>query len=65
MARGDNFRKWNDEMDAVLTRMCESAENSAEEIASKLGVTVQTVYPRMRLHRSRSGELWGGHDGTC
>jgi hypothetical protein len=51
MARRDNFRKWNEEMDAVLTSMYESGEYSAEELASKLGVTVQTVYPHMRLLR--------------
>jgi hypothetical protein len=51
MARGDNFRKWNAEMDAILTIMYESGECSAEEIADKLGVTVQTVYPHMRLLR--------------
>ena len=48
MARGDNSRKWNYKIDAVLASMYESGEYSAEEIADKLGVTVQTVYPHMR-----------------
>src|SRR5208283_3014330 len=51
MARRDNFRKWNAEMDAVLTSMYESGECSVGDIASKLGVTVQTVCPHMRLLR--------------
>jgi hypothetical protein len=48
MARGDNFRKWHKGMDISLTQLYESGECSVNDIAAKIGVTVQTVYPHMR-----------------
>jgi hypothetical protein len=48
MARADNSRKLHGGMDAILTQMYESGECSVGDIANKIRVTVQTVYPRMR-----------------
>jgi hypothetical protein len=48
MARGDNFRKWHEGMDITLIEMYESGECSVKDIAAKIGVTVQTIYPHMR-----------------
>jgi hypothetical protein len=48
MARGDNFRKSHEGMDATLTKMYKSGECSVGDIANKIGVTVPTVYAHMR-----------------
>src|SRR5947209_8210059 len=57
MARTDYSRKWHQGMDANLIRMCQSGEYSVRDIAKILGVTVQTIYPRMhRLGLSLLGK---------
>lgn len=48
MARGDNFRKWHQGMDAILIETYDAGECSVSDLAKKLGVTEQTVYPHMR-----------------
>jgi hypothetical protein len=48
MALTNNARKWFEGMDAKLSQMYKSGVCSVSDIARELGVSVQTVYPRMR-----------------